>query len=161
MYIRKPPRSTHRVRYCASCGWTHTETSRVRVFEGNSAVIKALCSKCIKEQPVHVLCDLCGRTKCDNLYPVTITRKVMANGNNCNLFLHLCVECRKIPHHEILKRMTVPTEICDNCKDRFVCFTEKGGKPFNSEHKMGILDGKKQAIHKRVSVGSFMRGVLK
>jgi|GEM_PF-4758572 len=139
----------HRVGYCANCGWVHSEIRRIRTYDGN-AVIKAICVKCIKEQPVHVLCDLCGNKKCDNLYPVSIIRKVMDQGQSCNLFVHLCSECRQIEHKEVLNRMSMP-DVCDTCKDRFVCFTEKTSnyQP-SSEQTQGTLGGKKTWLHKRI-----------
>lgn len=158
---KNKPQVIHRIGHCAICGWVHSEIRRVRVSEGEKAVIKALCVKCIKEQPVHVLCDLCGRTKCDNLYPVTIMKKSLDDGQSCNIFIHLCAECRKIPHNEVLSRLNVPTDLCDSCKDRFSCFTSKGEKPSPSSEHSGTLEGKPTKLHKRVDLGRFLRGVLR
>jgi len=143
----------HRIGYCVNCGWVHSEIRRVRVEEetsrGRIAVIKPLCVKCIREQEHQVICDLCGRTKCDNLYPVSVIRRVIGKGQTCNLFLHLCAECRKIPHEEILKRLNIPENMCDTCKDRFLCFTNKGKPPVPSSLERGILQDEKTQFHKR------------
>lgn len=145
------PKVAHRIGRCANCGWVHREIRRVRVSEGKNAIIKAMCVDCIKEQPVYVLCDLCGNKKCDNLYPVSVARKVFGDGHSCNLFLHLCVECRQIPHKDVLERLNVPN-MCDSCKDRFKCFTEKYEKPLPSEQGSGVLDGKRTFFHKRMNI---------
>lgn len=145
------PAVTHRVGHCVNCGWVHSEIRRVRVSEGKIAVIKALCVKCIKEQPVFVLCDLCGNKKCDNLYPVSIIRRAFGEGHSCNLFLHLCAECRQIQHQEVLQRLNVPN-VCDTCKDRFMCFTEKYERTPRSKANSGILDDERTWIHKRINI---------
>lgn len=153
----------HRIGLCAGCGWVHAEIRRVRYHDGKNAIIKALCVECINNYKVCGLCDLCGLTKCDNLYPVSIMRKALPNGQSCNLFVHLCPECRKISHEEVLKRINdkVPKEICDTCNSRFLCFTEKGEKPLPSKVQSGTLEGKKDWFHKRVNLDRFMKGRLR
>jgi hypothetical protein len=136
----------HSIGYCTNCGWVHTTIFRVSVEEGGIATIKALCSDCIKKRTHQVICDLCGRTRGDNLYPVSITRRVMEE-RVCNLFVHLCAECRKIPHNELLKRFKVPDDICNSCKDKFICFTTEGGSALPSIQQSAIVDGKRTTIH--------------
>jgi len=157
---------THRIGRCANCGWVNVPIRRVRVSEGKNAVIKALCVDCVKEQEVHVLCDLCGRTKCDNLYPVTVMRKrigietTYSAKKTCNLFLHLCSECRTISHEELLVRLPVPETICNTCKDRFVCFTEKDSFPISSYETSAVVNNKRTKIYKRYAPGSIRRGLF-
>lgn len=166
---KKKPEITHRIGHCANCGWVHKEIRRVRISEGKNAIIKALCIDCIKEQPVHVLCDLCGRTKCDNLYPVTVMRKRLDKptdggnfpvGNTCNLFLHLCAECRTISHIDLLRRLQLPENICDTCKDRFVCFTVKSAEPINSQTSSAVVNNQRTKIEKRYGTRKSLFGNL-
>lgn len=144
---------THKIGYCVNCGWTHAEIRRVRVDEsgsgGSFAVIKPVCVECLKGQRHQVICNLCGRVECDNLYPVSVMRRqIDEQGHTCNLFLHLCAECRGIPHEEVLKRMNVP-DMCETCKDRFLCFTNKGQAPAPSRLEKGVLEEEKTQLHKR------------
>jgi len=147
--IKIGKRVAHRVGYCQNCGWVHSEIQRVRAEEGDTLVIKALCSDCMKKYKHQVICNLCGRTKCDNLYPVSILRKVITQQQSCLIFLHLCAECRKISHEEILKRLKLPDTLCDSCKNRFECFTNKEqGSYRQSYQRDGTLQGKKQPFYK-------------
>jgi len=139
----------HRIGYCTNCGWVHDKIQRVRVGEGDVSVVKPLCDKCVNHFKHQVICNLCGRTDCDNLYPVTIVRKTVNAWQSCSLFLHLCAECRKIPHHEILKRLKLPDGICETCEERFVCFTTKSNLPIpQSIPTSGILQGIRTVFQK-------------
>lgn len=151
--VRSQQHKIHKIGYCANCGWVHSKIiRRVRTTEYNEqekvAVIMPLCVDCIKEIDHQVMCNLCGRTKCDNLYPVSIIRKRGENGFTCKLFLHLCATCRKLPHEEVLYRLNLPEGLCDNCKDRFTCFTNKTFPPPPSQKVFGILQGEKTSFHK-------------
>ena len=132
----KPEKSVaHKIGYCISCGWVHGWVGRVRVEEitenGKIAVIKSLCKKCQDEFRHQVVCNLCGRTEGDNLYPVSVERKRFDDIHSCNLFLHLCFKCRQLPHAEVLKRLSAPN-MCDTCSDRFLCYTGKNDKTAGS-----------------------------
>jgi hypothetical protein len=75
-------------------------------------------------------------------------KKVIDNNLVCNLVVHLCAKCRKIPHNELLKKFEVPDNLCDTCKERFVCFLNKGAPPMESIQQPCIVDGKTENVHR-------------
>lgn len=139
---------THNIGYCAKCGWVNAIIRRVSVEEGEKAVIKALCINCINKRQHEVICDYCGRTRGENLYPVSIMRKIITKTMACQLFVHLCAECRSIPHAKLLTKFQLPDNICDSCKDRFVCFSNKHSSPLPSMSDKAIVDGKRMLVSK-------------
>lgn len=139
----------HRIGYCQKCGWVHKKIKRIRTEEGDTSVVKPLCVDCVSKYRHQVICNLCGRTNSDNLYPVPVIRKVINSWQSCAIFLHLCPECRKINHQELLKRLKLPEDICDSCGERFKCYTSKGdGAIPQSASRTAIIGGKKTTIHK-------------
>jgi len=133
---------SHKIGYCSICGWVHRRVDRVRREEtlpdGKTAfVIRPLCIECQKSFAHLVDCDVCGRTECDNLYPVSImTKRFDKEGHSCNIFVHMCSNCRKIPHSKVLEKLNIPN-MCDSCNDRFLCFTSLHMQPYPSEEKYG------------------------
>ena len=141
----------HRIGYCSNCGWVHRAVSRVRQIEedsrGKYAVIKALCEDYQKGIRREVLCDLCGRKHGDNLYPVTLAKAQYGKKQFCAVFVHLCPECRMLPHKEVLNRLK-PPNLCEDCKGKFVCFTNIGTSPPPTMKTPARIEGKSMTVHK-------------
>jgi hypothetical protein len=84
------------------------------------------------------------------LYPISVIRRVIGKNQVCKIFLHLCAECRKIAHEELLRRVEFPENICDTCNDRFLCFTNKGFPPKpNVRFEKGVLQGEETQFYKK------------
>jgi hypothetical protein len=140
--------STHKIGYCQNCGWVHDIVERVRELQGDTLTIKALCHSCLAKLNKVIICQNCGVSHGEQLLPVSILRKKLDGDHTCNLFLHLCQKCRKIPHEELLKTIQLPGNICDTCKDKFTCYTNAQDNLPDGEmdYKSGLI----KSVTKRI-----------
>jgi hypothetical protein len=137
----------HRIGYCQNCGWIHGVVDIIKSEQNGRIIIKALCKKCQNDLERVIVCACCGEKFGLNLYPTTIERKRFNEDitnqtplgereveSTCNFIVLLCEDCKKLPHETILrnKTFTLPSDICNSCKDRFRCYTAKQEQPHGS-----------------------------
>lgn len=147
----------HKIGWCSNCGWVHDTVRPYTMVEDGHTTIKSICSKCRKkdrEDERLIICACCGLVRGDTIYPTTVERLVFEEINSCNFIVPLCKKCRETkPHEEIREQLKLDNSICNDCQDRFKCWTGKHDKPAESYKRSG--DPLK--FHRNPKVGSKRR----
>lgn len=168
--VKKADEINHTVAYCYNCGWVHGHIEIKRVQTENGIAHRTYCHDCLKKEVVYAECFLCGEKKIkkeqgkNGLYAVSIEVKRLEKDNqedrrmydgtmynSCRMVVGLCWDCRQLSHDKIRCKLAhdgnMPTydKLCDNCTDKFICYTSQHLSPRDSRKVYG---GEK--IHKRV-----------
>jgi len=132
----KKQRAKHKIGWCSNCGFVHGIVKPYTMVENGHIVIKPICTQCRakeRERERMIVCAVCGLKKGEELFPTTIERLTFDGVNTCNFIVTLCKECRQKPHAEIRKQLNARMQnMCEECSDRFKCYTAKHGRPVES-----------------------------